>query len=287
MKTRLYIYFLCALLVTYAIAEEAEGNVDEAVATCRNAFPSVVRDPSDEGGWAYFREFEPPFLCIYGALPSRLLAGLLSELEHDLAKLVVVVRSTGGPAESWLTLAEKLSGMRIELIVDEACFSSCANYLPIISESVLAVEYSMLVWHGGPGGDDDAELNALSLASVLDVLDFDGLSRRTRDLYDKHGVSIDLLRVSGTQTDEAVLARIFTKLGFEDRQYAIEGYAFSPRTLEECFGLTNATSMWHAGEDEALVQLAQRRSPNLIVLESPKTRDGVRKCKSGPDIPFP
>jgi hypothetical protein len=256
----------------------------DIIGACRDTFPDVEADPNAEGGWRLFDSGDRRFLCLYGSLASDKLPGLLPSVDPGPA-LTVAVRSTGGPAASWLELAEHLRGTEVELLIDEACFSSCANYLPVVARSIRAVENSLLVWHGGPNESLDPDTE-LSMANLFEIIAYDAVSRRTRTLYDKKGVSIELLRVSTLQTDAKVMSRLIAEAKLTGGALAVAGYAFSPATLAQCFGLTAAQGMWHAGGDADLIRLAQRRSATLLVLESPRTKDGLRICRADSTPPL-
>lgn len=257
-------------------ADKPDGTISEYIGSCRENFPDVVANPNENGGWRLLDLEGHRLLCLYGSLLTGLLPELIAELDPALP-VTVAVRSTGGPAESWLALAEHLKGTDVDLIVDEACFSSCANYLPVIARSIRAAESSLLVWHGGPSDDPD-ENTMLTMANLFEFFAYDGLSRRTKKLYAETGVSIELLRVSGLRTSEAVMNGLMDAVKPQDEEVSVAGYAFSPDTLADCFGMAAAKGMWHAGADMDVVRLAQKRDTGMIVLESPKTGAGERIC---------
>ncbi|MBY5721844.1 hypothetical protein HFO33_35770 [Rhizobium leguminosarum] len=189
----------------------------------------------------------------------------------SLSKFDVVVRTTGGPVDVWLTLGEAMQGKLRKLIVDEACFSSCANYLIPIAQEIDAGKNSLIVWHGGP---TDNSTDILNETDVPTAIHYDDLARRTLTLYQAVGVDSKILQVSS----EAPSTSKFRKI-FGGTETALSGYAFSPVRLTQCFGFRNLKNMWHAGDDKAVAELAQKRSANLIVLESPSTvGDGSFEC---------
>jgi hypothetical protein len=249
----------------------------EILAPCRESFPQVVGNPNAEGGWSVSGAGAETVLCIYGSFPASQVAGARAALPVDGA-LTVAVRSTGGPAASWLSLAEHLEGRKVTLVIDEACFSSCANYLPIVAGQVLALENSLLLWHGGPGEAAAGEI-PIVVAGVAEFLAYDNLARRTRALYRRNKVAIALLTASARPTAPGT----WKTLGLAvDPPPEVAGYAFSPDTLLSCFNLQSTAGMWHAGSDADVMRLAQARSGSLFVLESPKKPGGLRDCEPVP-----
>lgn len=278
------ILVIAALFASQPSVAAGPGPSDlDIVGACRDSFPEVQADPNAAGGWRLFDSGDRRFLCLYGSLASDMLPDLLPSVDPGPA-LTIAVRSTGGPAASWLSLAEHLRATEVELVIDEACFSSCANYLPVVSRSIRAMENSLLVWHGGPNESLDQDME-LTMADLFDIIAYDSLSRRTRALYADKGVSIELLRVSALQTDVKIMRHLIVEARLARGDYAVAGYAFSPATLAECYGLTAAHGMWHAGGDADLIRLAQRRSATLLVIESPRTADGLRICRVEDSVP--
>lgn len=254
----------------------------EILAPCRESFPQVVENPNAEGGWSIAGAVGETVLCIYGSFPPSQLAGIRAALPFDRG-LTVVVRSTGGPAASWLSLAEHLEDRVVKLVIDEACFSSCANYLPIVADQVLALENSLLLWHGGPGEAAPGEV-PIVVAGVTEFLAYDNLARRTRALYRRNGVATALLSASTRPT----ASDVWKTLGLPvDPPPQVAGYAFSPDTLLSCFNLRSTVGMWHAGPDAEVLRLAQARSGSFYALESPKKPGGLRDCEPVPGTEQP
>ena len=153
----------------------------DAVRRCESIFPVEVKDPSNVGGWF----LEKGNLCLFGSLASQDLSQLNYEL--DLSDVeVVITTSPGGPVDAWLAWARALGDIKPVLIVDRICGSSCANYLVPIARQVLAVEGSLIVWHGGP----------TSVPALLKLGLSDSIARletETEELYFSAGVSSDIL----------------------------------------------------------------------------------------------
>jgi hypothetical protein len=277
MRLLLLTIFLALLLPAAPnAADDPDKTISGFVLPCRETFPDVVANPSEKGGWRILDLEGHRLLCLYGSFPMEILPALTAELDPAVP-VTITVRSTGGPAESWLALAEHLQGTAVDLVIDEACFSSCANYLPVIARSIRAAESSLLVWHGGPSDNPDED-TMLTMASLFEFVAYDSLARRTQKLYAGQGVSIELLRVSGLRTSEAVMNGLMEDVKPKGTGLSVAGYAFSPDTLVDCFGMAAAKGMWHAGADADLVRLAQKRDAGMIVLESPKTDAGERIC---------
>jgi hypothetical protein len=251
-------------------------SVSEAVAidftACRESLREGA-DPNGSGGWIMLQSQPRPTLCISGSLegvdPSPLSKAISETPELDLA-----VRSTGGPVDVWLGLAEQLLGHLHILYVDEACFSSCANYLLPVARSVVAPENSLVVWHGGPNTENQNVLEGVGVG-VAEVIAYDALALRTKRMYAQAGVDVSILSFSARIPEASKASRI---VGVAASAVAISGYAMSPRRLSKCFGFSNVEEMWHAGDDEAVYALGRQRSLNLALLESPSIDDGSSAC---------
>jgi hypothetical protein len=205
-----------------------------------------------------------PILCLSGTLEDVDVARLLDAIGRTPA-LDVAVRSAGGPVAIWLQIGERLLGRVDDIYVDEACFSSCANYVIPLARRVIAGRNSLVVWHGGP---NPATSEPLEGADVNDAIEYDALAERTRKLYDAAGVNIALLSFTSSPPSRQQLARLVGEKGMGQ---PISGYAVSPKRLSECFGFRNLGRMWHAGDDNAVYALGKRRSSRLAILESPET----------------
>ena len=118
------------------------GHEDEriapAVAACRAGDDGGAPNPNAPGGWRLTRSGASDVLCLTGTLEAVRVADVVAALRRRSGPLVVVVRSTGGPVDVWLGLAERLVDRVGLLVVDEACMSSCANYMVPVADTVLA-----------------------------------------------------------------------------------------------------------------------------------------------------
>lgn len=247
-------------------AQPPSGRIDALVAVCRGGKAGRAANPDQPGGWSLARRDRSSVLCLTGTLQAVVPADIASAVADLAGPVDVVVRSTGGPVETWLTLAEGLVGRVDVLVVDEACLSSCANYVLPLARAVLAREGSLVAWHGGPTGAAAAP----GAPDIAAVVTFDEQARRTERLFRRLGIDVSILSLSAIGPDTRKLDMVAGELGLPVAPPpVVAGYAFSPARLAHCFGFRNVGAMWHAGDDLAVARLAQRRSRSLLVLESP------------------
>ncbi|SFL09676.1 hypothetical protein SAMN04488004_107213 [Loktanella salsilacus] len=225
----------------------------QAAEACRTSFPGAGRNPGDAGGWL----FEPSTsrLCLYGTLEQSDLDRFRNVMTGQKVTNLIV-RSAGGPVERWLTVGEVLAGNVETIYVDEACFSSCANYALVTAQQVVAPEASMVVWHGGPS----------SLNDKLDDDDYTSFARRTDRLYAKAGISTEILSLTEKEPTAEQMALV-TQVAPEAARVA--GYAISPDRLTRCYGFSSLNEMWHGGSDTDLIALANSKARSMAVLEFP------------------
>ncbi|WHA43990.1 hypothetical protein [Agrobacterium larrymoorei] len=206
-----------------------------------------------------------PLLCLAGSLIEIDLPPLVAALEKEEA-LDVSVRSTGGPVEVWLEIGEHLFGRLYDLHIDEACFSSCANYLVPFARTVIAEKNALVAWHGGPNMATD---EALTGSGVSDAITYHSLAARTLKLYDAAGIDSRVLAFTGMPPSPKKLKSVLK--GGTPVQ-SISGYALSPKRLTTCFGFKNLGRMWHPGDDADVFALGRKRSDSLNLLESPLSK---------------
>lgn len=226
-------------------------------------------NPNAAGGWIKLEQGPWPVLCLSGSLEDIDVARLLQAVDSS-PTLDVVVRSAGGPVDIWLQLGEHLLGRVNDVYVDEACFSSCANYVVPLARHVVAGRNSLVVWHGGPNPRTSEPLDG---ADIGDAIAYDALAERTSKLYQAAGVNVALLAFTASPPSRQQLLRV---VGKEGMGQPISGYAVSPTRLSECFGFRNLGGMWHAGDDKAVYALGKQRSARLAVLESPDVGDKAK-----------
>lgn len=250
-------------------AEPPRQRIDPLVAACRVGEGRASANPNLPGGWTLVGQDGSAVLCLTGTLEAVAPAEIVAALGDADGPIDLVVRSTGGPVDTWLTLAEGLIGRVDVLVVDEACLSSCANYMLPLARTVLAREGSLVAWHGGPSGSTDAA-TASGTPDIAAIVAYDEQARRTERLYRRLGIDVAILTLSGVGPDPGKLEAVASALGLPAvPPPVVGGYAFSPARLAHCFGFRNVDAMWHAGDDLAVARLAQRRSRRLLVLESP------------------
>ncbi|WP_156034974.1 hypothetical protein [Pseudorhizobium marinum] len=264
--------FLLSVGLAVSCVDATLGAVpDASVLSCRERFAKDL-SPNGSGGWSVVEGQGGPVLCLAGSLVDIDLPKLLMVL-RAMPRLDIVVRTTGGPVDLWLSIAENLIGRIGALYVDEACFSSCANYLLPIADKVIAESGSLIVWHGGP---NPWSSQPLAGAEVTDAIEYDQLSNRTKRLYEAVGADVRLLAYTSEPPSPKKLVRLF---GAESGEVTVSGYALSPIRLAECFGFRNLKSMWHAGGDRAVYELGRSRSEHLTLLETPQNdSDGTVEC---------
>lgn len=266
--TRAAVLCCACLVLVWSTAALADFSESEAKTRCRAIFPDTLLDPGDAGGWFWELVGDRGLLCLYGSLERsdvEELARFLSLARIDVA----VVRSTGGPVYTWLSVAEVTAG-RIPLgVVDEVCFSSCANYFTVVPQQLVSGPGSLVVWHGGPTtsgmiGAADSE------GSIGSIIDYTALADRTSLLYGRLGIDLGLLEDTARAPDTLPGS-------LQAGSVSLDGYALSPERLTDCYGFSNIDGMWHAGDDDDVLALSLSKSRELAVLESPF---GVESCAS-------
>lgn len=246
---------LALALAGYANASEwpRDGTVSTAAASrCRMAFQAVAANPSARGGWLLDVVAGQTIVCLYGNVAG---VGGLELALHGERVDWLVLRSTGGPVPVWLGIAELLAGSVDRAFVDDACFSSCANYAFPLAQTVEASEGSLIVWHGGP---TLAGLDAWAkqVSELAELIEYHELAVRTSALYERLGIDTAIL----TDSEQGPVAA---------RPRPIDGYAFPPAVLAMCYGFDNVAGLWHAGDDDAVHALGRQRSAGLDLLATP------------------
>jgi hypothetical protein len=238
----------------------------QPIELCRNEFPDSARNPSDAGGW--YLDAAADTLCLYGTLERVDVGAFRGARPHD--DVTLVLRSAGGPVSTWLSIAEALVGKVGTVVIDEACFSSCADYGFPLGRRLVAGPESLVIWHGGPVEFRHLALPGGRAGTIGDVVDYDDLVRRTSALYARLHISTGILSISGRAPSRKKFVDALREAGLASlADRAVSGYAFSPDRLRRCFDFANTGGMWHAGDDAKVLALGQRRSAGLVVLESP------------------
>ncbi|MFM9861471.1 hypothetical protein RUR49_23675 [Pseudoxanthobacter sp. M-2] len=255
-----------------AMTAHPDDRIAPPIAACRAEDEVGAPNPNAPGGWNLVRSGSIDVLCLTGTLEAVRVADVAAALRRRPGSLAIVVRSTGGPVPVWLGLAEHLVGRVGLLVVDDACMSSCANYMVPLADTVLATPDSLVVWHGGPVGSVGA-IERQGIDDIGTIVAYDELARRTDALYGRLGLDTAILEVSAEPPEGGKLRRTIAALGRQhDAPRTVGGYAFAPARLARCFGFRNVERMWHAGDDVAVARLTGQRVPGLIILESPGDR---------------
>lgn len=252
-----------------AMTAHPDDRIAPLVAACRAGDDGGAPNPNVPGGWSLGRSGSADVLCLTGTLEAVRVADVAAALQRRPGPLAIVVRSTGGPVPVWLGLAEHLVGRVGLLVVDDACMSSCANYMVPLADTVLATPDSLVVWHGGPVGTAGA-IERQGIADIGTIVAYDDLALRTEALYGRLGLDTAILEASAEPPEGGKLRRTIAALGRQhDAPRTVGGYAFAPARLARCFGFRNVERMWHAGDDIAVARLAGQRATGLLILESP------------------
>tara|TARA_R110000868_G_scaffold75153_1_gene217080 strand:- start:3292 stop:4143 length:852 start_codon:yes stop_codon:yes gene_type:complete len=252
---------------------------------CREKFPDVAVNPSAAGGIAVVHANYANAACIFGSLENVDLV-ILDRLKTDPSVNVLVLRSTGGPVSIWLRMAEVLWENTSVVFVDEACFSSCANYAFVLGKQRVVNKGGLVVWHGGPVDNGDNQIifsnSVHSKAEMQHEEDekYKELALRTDELYRNIDINPALLSITARSeiSPEAIDAasRI---LGKEVSSLNFVGYALPPAVLTRCFRLTGLDSMWHPGSERETVAAGLKRSKSLLIASEPSS---LRKgCPAG------
>lgn len=258
---------------SHAAAFSQDQITDRAIERCRQAFPDVMQHPGRAGGLFIEQTGFGRLLCIYGSLENLSAAAVEVYLASETFD-VAVARSMGGPVDAWLGVAEHLVGKISTGVVDEACFSSCANYFVVLPQTLLATKNSLVVWHGGPA-DMELEMFLTEGVTISDLIGYQDIAHRTKALYEMLDISTDLLNLTAEPPTPEKLA----ELAIPQLHENVAGYAVSPKRLSSCFNVIAAENMWHAGNDIDVAALAYQRSPKLGVLEWPFLEyDETPKC---------
>ena len=243
----------------------AAERISTLIKQCRERYPKVARNPSRIGGLQGFRSVSGPFLiCAYGSLET-VKGPELEEIALIAAPgTILVLRSTGGPVATWLEFAERLQSKVSEVVVDGACFSSCANYGFVLGSRKIVTHGALVVWHGGPTSSDVAGVGVPAHKG------FAKLAKRTEILYRRLGVNLDILNETGRAdfSEEAIRAAS-RRLNLRPQDLTFRGYALPPHVLTSCFGIKGVRGMWDPGSEDATIAAGLSRSRSLLIARLP------------------
>lgn len=251
------------------------------ISQCRKLFPDVASNPSAKGGIGKLGDNNPKILCVYGSLEG-IDFRIIEKMEPDTSEYVLILRSTGGSVATWLHLAEVISSNVSTVIVDEACFSSCANYAFVLGPRRIVEKGGLVVWHGGPVQNTPVIPNQADLKnegqemSLQREATYANLSNRTDALYKKLDIDLALLSSTAKSEFSAEAIKVGKELlGVETSSLNFVGYALPPVILSDCFGLTGLEDMWHPGSERETVSAGLKKSSKLLVALAPLSLETV------------
>lgn len=137
----------------------------------------------------------------------------------------VVVNSGGGDAEAALDIADWMIRSKARLIVDNLCFSACANYLFLAAVEKVVLPQSIVAWHGGPPHVPPPNVLPERHAHVR------MLAARSDKLLEDLGVSTDLIYFPPYRND-----------GTMDRKQT--SWTVRRDILESTYGVKGILYMW-------------------------------------------
>jgi hypothetical protein len=246
----------------------------ELIVACRTQFPDVHNNPSGVGGIAFVRAEKTNALCVYGSLEGVDSNQVSTVLSGVPSYPYVVVRSSGGAVQTWLSLAEILGGRVENILVDKLCMSSCANYIFPIGRKKHVSPTSLTVWHGGPTiksvtAGTSSRLD-LPLGSEEQVLH--NYAVRTENLYRWLRINPEILQITSNLSLSADEKRYIEQYNYPN-DVAISGYAIPPRVLARCFGFTGLEGMSHLGNLDKVYKLGRSKSRDLNIIVLPAFYD--------------
>ncbi|MBI1233850.1 MAG: hypothetical protein GC208_05045 [Alphaproteobacteria bacterium] len=223
-----------------------------------------------------------PIYCLYdGILEDPRIHGDLVDGVGNWAPDGLVVRSVGGAVGDWLDLIWALDPPFDFIIVDGACFSSCANYAFAAAHRRIVPEGGVVGWHGGPTANEEFMRHWIvrneppgTVPSEADMARVLELGRRTEDLYALTGASTRILEDTHNPdlpTFSVLRARLFTREPEDGRYSGLT--AFPPDILERCYGFTGLEDMTHVGNDRDAFRWARNLGPGFYLFTRTDTTD--------------
>ncbi len=197
--------------------------------------------------------------------------------EFEVAPDGLVVQSAGGSLSHWLSTIEALEPPFDFIIVDTACFSSCANYaFPLAWQKIVPAD-AFVGWHGGPAPDDEYlrwwmhEAGDGATATPEAWAHARNAAERTHRLYALTGASTDLLQV----THNPNLSRQEQRWLRQHQQQGWSGaVVLPPDILETCFNIVGTDTMWHPGDALATLEAGrQALGDGVVLIAIPADRD--------------
>ncbi len=265
-----------AMWIPYGETQLRPETAQELSLRCREDHPDATTNPSNPGGLSIVNANGARALCMYGSL-ERVPIAKLSELLRTIVVDTVVLRSTGGPVKVWLSLAEALVNNVSNIVVDDACFSSCANYAFVLGRWRQSNESALVVWHGGPTGQTEDLADtirksgaAFSMSTKLEK-DYKDLAARTISLYERLKINPEILDITQPTNPPARAVELAQNiLGSTENVPPFSGYALPPETLSKCFGLTGMDQLWYPSNPNAITRIGFERSRSLFLAAIPE-----------------
>lgn len=244
------------------------GTADIYIEACRAA---VIDAPLPE---AQIEVEDMQIYCLYdGILENPHIHADLVEGVGNWAPDGLVVRSVGGSVEDWLDLVWALDPPFDFIIVDGACFSSCANYAFAAALRRIVPEGGVVGWHGGPTSNAEFMRHWIvrneppgTVPSDADMERVLELGRRTDKLYALTGARTQILEdthIPDLPTISALRARFFTREPEDGRYSGLT--AFPPDILEHFYGFTGLEDMTHIGNDWDAFRWARDLGPGFYL----------------------
>ncbi|HHL43095.1 MAG TPA: hypothetical protein ENJ42_05720 [Hellea balneolensis] len=251
----------------------------ELITACRTQFPDVHNNPSDIGGIAFVPLHGVNALCLFGSLKEVDYHEATQSLAGIQSYSYVVVRSSGGAVQTWLSLAEILAGRVDNVLVDELCMSSCANYIFPIGRKKYVSSASLTVWHGGPTVENTSPRISPRSGGVSGPQKpiLQNFAQRTENLYRWLGINSEILNITSGLSLSDDAKNFIEEYNFPYK-VAISGYAIPPRVLARCFGFTGMRGMFHLGNLDKIYKLGRSKSNDLNIIVLPASYD-AKVCR--------
>lgn len=256
----------------------------ELTTKCRNIFPTAHSNPNLQGGAEIVKVRQIRALCLYGALENNSAAILSLVKENENAIDGLVLKSTGGSAALWLDILESLALPLDFIIVDQACFSSCADYGFIAGKRKIVLPGSIVMWHGGPTDNLNiyqflSAQNTSDTTANMEQSQYLELGKRTVHLYER--LQVNPLILEHTMAARPMAGSIELAEAFLDKPvspYEFSGFALPPNILKRCYKIHGLADMWYPRDETELMRIGLSRSRNLLVASMPRDRSRFSRC---------
>ncbi len=162
----------------------------------------------------------------------------------------LVVNSLGGETEGGIPVGEKILAQGLDVVVDGACASTCANYFFAVAKTKTILPGAWVGWHGGQTTmlmSVPFKLDQTGVPSFLHGMftsQFEPWAKREQALYAQAGLPLDLLTYSYYHA-------VLTDSDF---------WSPSPQTYA-AFGITNVNAAWYPVSETALQEVGRAALP--------------------------